>query len=219
MDVSVSDFFNGYNSSANPHMAAEFSSAAFRFGHSLVRSTMSKADSSLKPTTNLTLSSIFLRPSEAYRNGGLDSICRGMLSDAGNVYDPHVTDTLQNHLFENNQVSGMETHRFSLPAINIIRGRDHGIPSYIQLKQMTSSTSQINSFDDLSTDIQMDNLNNLKQAYRNVDDIDLFTGGLSETPISDGVIGPTFASNKKKPIIIFSLLIYLLFMNLINNNK
>ena len=156
---------------------------------------MSKADSSLSPTTNLTLSSIFLRPTEAYRNGGLDSICRGMLSDPANLYDPHVTDTLQNHLFENNQVNGMETHRFSLPAINIMRGRDHGVPSYTQLRSLAMpQQATATSFDDLSSDMSAENLNNLKMAYRNVDDIDLFSGGLSETPVSDGVVGPTFAS-------------------------
>jgi len=159
---------------------------------------MSKADSSLNPISNLTLSSIFLRPTEAYRNGGLDSICRGMLSDPGNVYDPHVTDVLENHLFENNQVSGRETHRFSLPAINIIRGRDHGLPSYTQFRSLRLKVVDVDnvtqvSFDDLASEMSAENLGNLKAVYKNADDIDAFSGGLSETPVAGGGIGPTFA--------------------------
>jgi peroxidase len=161
---------------------------------------MSKADSSLNPILNLTLSSIFLRPTEAYRNGGLDSICRGMLSDPANVYDPHVTDVLENHLFENNQVSGRETHRFSLPAINIIRGRDHGLPSYTQFRSLRLKVDADNvtqvSFDDLASDMPVENLSNLKMVYKNADDIDAFSGGLSETPLTGGVLGPTFARKR-----------------------
>ena len=91
----------------------------------------------MRPTSNLTLSSIVLRPTEAYRNGGLDSICRGMLHDNGNEFDSHVTEELQDHLFENNNVAGMETHRFSLSTINLVRGRDHGIPPYNQLRKFS----------------------------------------------------------------------------------
>ena len=154
---------------------------------------MSKADSSLHTISNLTLANIVLRPTEAYRNGGLDSICRGMLSDLANVYDPQLTPQLQDHLFENNQVSGMETHRFSLSAINIMRGRDHGVPPYNHLRNLTGTLVSVKSFDELSADMSPENLSNLKKVYTNVDDVDAFSGGLSETPLKDAVLGPTFA--------------------------
>ena len=53
--------------------------------------------------------------------------------------------------------------------------------------------STATTFDDLSIEVGPENLNNLKQAYTNVDDIDLFTGGLSETSLKDAILGPTFA--------------------------
>ena len=38
-----------------------------------------------------------------------------------------------------------------------------------------------------------DVIKRLKQIYFSVEDIDLFTGGLSEVPLKGALVGPTFA--------------------------
>ena len=47
-------------------------------------------------------------------------------------------------------------------------------------------------FSDL-VEIPPDVREKLKKLYETVDDIDAFTGGLSEQPIEDALIGPTFS--------------------------
>ena len=32
----------------------------------------------------------------------------------------------------------------------------------------------------------------MQAVYRRVEDIDLFAGGISEVPVGDGIVGPTF---------------------------
>ena len=48
-------------------------------------------------------------------------------------------------------------------------------------------------FGDLDQEISADVIKRLRQVYGHVDDIDLFTGGLSETPLQGALVGPTFA--------------------------
>ena len=90
-------------------------------------------------------------------------------------------------------------------AINIQRGRDHGLPSYNQYRQYCG-LSKLNSFSDLNNGEflpDVDNAATLSLVYDSVDDIDLFVGGLIENPISGpapgrtpfdfGLLGPTFS--------------------------
>ena len=73
-----------------------------------------------------------------------------------------------------------------------MRGRDHGIAPYNEFRE-SAKLNRAKSFDDFFEIPELVR-SKLKQIYTNVDDIDAFTGGTSETPMTGALIGPTFAS-------------------------
>lgn len=75
---------------------------------------------------------------------------------------------------------------------HIIPARDHGIPGYNEYRARCNLT-RARDFDDLKREISFPLVERLRRLYAHVDDIDLFPGGLAETPLMGGVIGPTFA--------------------------
>ena len=46
---------------------------------------------------------------------------------------------------------------------------------------------------DKPPEISQSNWDNMKSVYTNVEDIDAFTGAISEIPVSGGLVGPTVA--------------------------
>ncbi len=77
-------------------------------------------------------------------------------------------------------------------AANVIhRGRDHGLPTYAQVRR-SCGLAPAATFYDLGNTIDMDVISVLSEHYASVDDIDLFIGGLAERPLSGAVVGPTF---------------------------
>ena len=90
-----------------------------------------------------------------------------------------------------------------LAALNIQRGRDHGLPGYVSYENFCSRDilkrsresrpkSRITSFDDLGSKFDKRTITKIRQVYSRVEDIDLFSGGMSEKSITDGLVGPTF---------------------------
>ena len=59
----------------------------------------------------------------------------------------HVNVQIQDRLFELDKKDG-----FDLVALNIQRGRDHGIPGYVEYRKICQ-TGPANSFDDLKSNI------------------------------------------------------------------
>ena len=185
-------YFMGYNEQLYPSVSIEFSTAAYRFGHSLVRPTLGVADINYKNFHQVQLNDAVFNPMGAFEHGGLDSYLRGSLMQSADWYDPYVNDYLNNHLFEGLN-KNLTTHRFSLPALNVNRGRDHGIQGYTSYRTLCG-LSNAQTFDDLDN-VPRQVREKLKRVYKSVHDIDLFTGGTSEYPIDGGVIGPVFACN------------------------
>ena len=78
-----------------------------------------------------------------------------------------------------------------LSAINIQRGRDHGLPPYNHFRKICglSLAASIDNF----TNINAAQRERIRVAYNDsVNDVDLFVGGLSETPLPGSTMGATF---------------------------
>ena len=70
-------------------------------------------------------------------------------------------------------------------------GRDHGLPTYTQVREYCGLPA-INTFNELNNTIEEDIIQLLRSVYRHQDDVDLVVGGLAERPLSGAVVGPTF---------------------------
>jgi peroxidase len=116
----------------------------------------------------------------------------GLLNDPAGKYDTNMNDHLQNHLFEF-PLSDGTIQAVDLFAANVQRGRDHGLPSYIDIREKCGS-GRIQRFAELRDTMPPETVDKLEVMYETVRDIDFFVGGLAERPIAGGAaVGPTFA--------------------------
>ncbi|CAG0900408.1 unnamed protein product, partial [Cyprideis torosa] len=94
------------------------------------------------------------------------------------------------HLFQ----SDNQSYGFDLVATNLQRGRDVGLPGYMAWRRFCK-LSTVQTFDDLiaSEDTVPSKIAYLfSNLYKNVDDIDLYTAGISEEHVPGSIVGPTF---------------------------
>ena len=55
-----------------------------------------------------------------------------------------------------------------------------------------SGNGRADNMDDLKDLLRESDVELLKEVYRNVDDVDLYVGGILERPFRDSMLGPTF---------------------------
>lgn len=175
-----------YNANLNPNMNNEFSTAAFRFGHSLVQGTL-RMFSEAGGVSTIQLRNHFNSPHMIQAEGKLDEIVRSFTQLAIQKFDSFVTKDLSNHLFQTPATQfGMD-----LMSLNIHRGRDHGIATYNSIREICG-LRRARNFNDLRDQMDTKAIDVLRNIYKSVDDIDFFVGGMSEKPVSGGLLGWTF---------------------------
>ena len=138
-----SGFSSDYSDSFDPRINNEFAGAAFRFGHSLVPHTFSSLSRG-RTETVLQMSDQFFSPATMKKTGFLDGLVRGMSEQGSQLWDNNFVEDLRNHLFESSSGRG----GLDLVAVNIQRGRDHGLPGYNKYKEICTG-QKASSFDDL----------------------------------------------------------------------
>ena len=79
-----------------------------------------------------------------------------------------------------------------LASINIQRGRDHGLAPY-NIWREQCGLKRFQTWDEVFEAMDEATAERMKSVYEDIDDVDLFTGGMAERPVVGGIIGPTFA--------------------------
>ncbi|BDX07915.1 peroxidase family protein [Planctobacterium marinum] len=177
--------YHGYNPEIDASIANEFSTGAYRLGHSLLSPQLLRLDENGEEIEagHLSLRDAFFRPSEII-NEGLEPVLRGLATQICQSIDNYVIDDVRNFLFGAPGAGG-----FDLVSLNIQRGRDHGLSGYNQTR-LALGLSPVSEFTDVSSDPLVSSA--LADAYETVDDIDLWVGGLAEDHHQDAMVGELF---------------------------
>jgi Ca2+-binding RTX toxin-like protein len=133
---------DGFDTTIDPSIVAEFAHVVYRFGHSMLNESIDRFDPNFNPD-HIGLIEGFLNPLQFQNNGGTTAVdadiaagavIRGMTRQVGNEIDEFVTGALRNNLL------GLP---LDLATINLARGRDTGVPSLNEARaQFYAATNQ-----------------------------------------------------------------------------
>ena len=179
-------FSQDYDQHIDPRITNEFSTAAFRFGHSLIPRLINVYTKvGRQVNRSFKLKDAFNNPEMLRSPGMVDGLVVGLTRDKMEQFDTGFVEDLTNHLFDGDSNGGMD-----LVALNIQRGRDHGLPGYNKYREICN-LGRANSFSDFSQQMSLSRAQQLQRLYSSVEDVDLFVGIFSERPSRDAMVGPT----------------------------
>lgn len=176
--------YRGYRRKARGFISNVFSTASYRFGHSALSTSIKRLDAQGNEISygHLDLRNAFFAPQRLINEAGLEPVLRGLANQLCQAIDPYIIDDVRNFLFGAPGDGG-----FDLASLNIQRGRDHGIPSYNEVRHRLGLKRR-KSFAQITSDREL--RRRLSEAYYDdVDDIDLWVGALAEDPLPGGHIG------------------------------
>ncbi|MGI9364998.1 MAG: peroxidase family protein [Rhizobiaceae bacterium] len=176
--------YDGYKFDLDPQIANVFSTAAYRLGHTMLSSTIHRTDEDGSENSfgDLSLRDAFFQPERLVDEGGIDAILRGVGTTAAQQIDAMIVDDVRNFLFDPPGAGGLD-----LVSLNIQRGRDHGLPDYNTFRE-AYGLDRVTNFDEITTNVDLQN--KLEALYGDVDNIDVYVGGLSEDPRPGSLLGP-----------------------------
>ena len=172
----------GYDESVDASICNVFSTALYRFGHSSLSSTLLRLNEfgDVIEYGHLPLRDAFFSPKILIDEGGIEPLLRGLSRQVHEDVDVFVIDDVRNMLFGPPGSGG-----FDLAALNIQRGRDHGLPSYNEIR-VSYGLAPAQSWDDISSNEEIQA--RLALAYLTVDDVEAWVGALAEDHMS-GMVG------------------------------
>lgn len=177
-----------YDPNTNAEIANEFSTALYRVGHTMLPSELKRMqdDGTEAAGGSMSLRNAFFVSQNLASPNELEYLLKGLASDVQQDVDMHMVDDVRNFLFGNPVPGG-----FDLAALNIQRGRDHGLADYNSMR-VAYGLSPVSSFAEISSDVDVQN--GLASLYGSVDEIDAWVGALSEDHVPGCQVGELIAA-------------------------
>ncbi|KAF0302265.1 Chorion peroxidase [Amphibalanus amphitrite] len=179
-----SGFSNLYDPLVDASMSNSFSSAAFRFGHSMVRDVYDLINAEGQVFRSINITRTFFDPSIITES--LVGHARTLVARRSETFDTSMAEGLHEQLFTTNFMFGLD-----LLAFNIQRGRDHGTPTYAQAARACGIVD-VAFWGDLFRVMSPEAIDKLRSVYDDPRDVDLFIGGVAEERAPGAQVGPTF---------------------------
>ncbi len=173
--------YEGYDPGVDPTIASEFSAAAYRVGHTLLSPNLHLLDDDGE-STHVGLRDAFFRPA-FYDDHDIAEVLRGFAAQQAQNVDALVIDDVRNFLMR-----GPGGPAFDLAALNIQRGRDHGLSDYNTVRE-AYGLDPAASYADISSDPAVQQA--LSDAYGDVDGLDLWPAALAEDHVDGASVGET----------------------------
>lgn len=173
-----------YDPDLNPAISTEFSTAAFRIGHTMLPNNLHVLYENGTQVVDggFPLADIFFTPDKVVEFG-IDSILRGLGGSVAQEIDNMLTDNIRNMLF------AIPGHNFGLDlaALNIQRGRDHGLPSFNRMRVVLGLPRATPNNHWFLPGLA----NKLMEAYEstNFDNVELWIGLLTEEHYQGSMVG------------------------------
>ncbi|XP_075210101.1 salivary peroxidase/catechol oxidase-like [Lycorma delicatula] len=187
LNLKYEGYSNDYDPEVDVSIPASFATAAFRFGHSLLPQSIERRSVNHHIIGERRLSEMLQQPYDLYQPGLTDEYIIGMSDQLAQAMDDSVTEEVTNHLFqEPRQHFGKD-----LATINIVRAREHGVPSFYKYRQLCG-LDLMNDWIDMIPNFRNSTINHYLDLYSHPEDIDLWSAGVAEVPEKGSMVGPTF---------------------------
>lgn len=182
--------YAGYDANVDASIATEFSTAAYRVGHTMLSPIVLRQDEfgNTIPDGNLPLRDSFFNPDKIMLEGGMEPIFRGLAAGQMQKVDVMVNDDVRIFLF--NEI-GSTPPAMDLVALNLQRGRDHGLPDYNSIR-MAYGLAPVASYADITSDTTVQA--NLASVYPDINDMDAWVPMIAEDLVPGASVGETIGT-------------------------
>jgi len=157
--------------------------------HTFVRDAITRCRPDGELIDQVRLNDVLGKAKLAYdmKNNGLDAFLCGALHDYSYSGDGNYAEQMHHHLFESINHQGKIIRR-DIIAMNICRGREHGIPGYNAYRELCN-LPRAQQFEDFADTMPQEAILKLKSIYQHPEDVDLIVGANHETPLPGAAVG------------------------------